>query len=379
MRLKSFSNIFIAVLLASVLFTAPLTAGAQTAEFYTVKKGDTLWHISGTFLEDPFRWPVVWRWNPYIPNPHLIYPGDVIKITPGGMELVERDGAEVTPPPVEPWPIEEEEEWEPPVVKWIPPEEVAPPPVIEVVEPPPAPKVAVNRTPFNSLRGAIIDEDIDINATIARGVTNNTLLSEGDDVFLSFDDPNSVNVGDRYTIFTLGDRIFHPITKEHMGRLTENVGSLVITDTRRTGGASKKKNATIGKIEKVSQEILPGMHLKEHEELVDTLELVETTTTIDGFVVISLDDRAIISETNALIIDRGKADGLVAGNILQVYRLREPIIDPLEKYSLLHLPHQNIGVVVVTEVRENTSICTVINSTVAILEGDRVRTMGPLK
>lgn len=384
MRLKSFSNIFIAVLFASILFVAPLTARAQTAEFYTVKKGDTLWHISGSFLEDPFKWPTVWNWNPYIPNPHLIYPGDVIKITPGGMELVERNGAEVTPPPVEPWPVEEveeqeEEEWEPPVVKWVPPKEVAPPPVIEFVKPPPAPKVAVNRTPFNSLRGAIIDEDIEINATIAKAVTNNTLLSVGNEVFLSFEDSNNVNVGDRYTIFTLEDRIFHPITDEHMGRLTRNVGSLVITDARRKGGASKEKNAIIGKIERVSQEILPGMHLKEHEELVETLELVETTTKVDGFVVLSLNKLNIMSTADALIIDRGKTDGLVAGNILQVYRLREPIIDPLEKYSLLHLPHQNIGVIVVTEVNEDTSICTVINSNVSILEGDRIRTMGPLK
>ena len=86
-----------------------------------------------------------------------------------------------------------------------------------------------------------------------------------------------------------------------------------------------------------------------------------------------------MSETNTLIIDKGEADGLLVGNILQIYRLRDSISDPLKKNSLLHLPHINIGVVVVTEVKENTSLCTVINTTSSILEGDRVRTMGPLK
>ena len=58
----------------------PLSELAASApDTYTVKRGDTLWAISGLFLKSAWRWPELWGMNMNdIKNPHLIYPGQAL-------------------------------------------------------------------------------------------------------------------------------------------------------------------------------------------------------------------------------------------------------------------------------------------------------------
>jgi hypothetical protein len=86
--MKNFSTVSARIAVAA-LFTGLVALPAQaakTCEFrpnapdeHKVVKGDTLWDISGTFLEHPWCWPQVWGMNKEeIKNPHWIYPGQIV-------------------------------------------------------------------------------------------------------------------------------------------------------------------------------------------------------------------------------------------------------------------------------------------------------------
>ena len=87
----------------------------ETGLYYTVKNGDTLWDLSERFSDSPYYWPDLWSENNQIANPHLIYPGQRIRLyRRSDIEQTEAPEPEVTEPePIvaaaepDPEPIEE--------------------------------------------------------------------------------------------------------------------------------------------------------------------------------------------------------------------------------------------------------------------------------
>ncbi|HDZ61866.1 MAG TPA: LysM peptidoglycan-binding domain-containing protein, partial [Nitrospirae bacterium] len=77
------------LLLITLLLLVGVSVNAQEVEpeYYTVVKGDTLWDISGDKYNDSFLWPKLWKFNPQVENPDLIYPGDRL-LMPSREELM---------------------------------------------------------------------------------------------------------------------------------------------------------------------------------------------------------------------------------------------------------------------------------------------------
>lgn len=80
MGAKFLKWLVVLVFLPAICFADVINIKPSAPQVYIVKKGDTLWDISTMYLDKPWLWPELWRNNVHITNPHLIYPGDELRL-----------------------------------------------------------------------------------------------------------------------------------------------------------------------------------------------------------------------------------------------------------------------------------------------------------
>jgi LysM repeat protein len=214
---------FFAILMLSLCFILSSLAQEkkETEDVYTIKQGDTLWDISSKFLKDPFLWPKLWQGNPYITNPHWIYPGQSIRLSPLE-DLKKEEPKKVV---VEEKPKEEK------------PKEVAGEAEVKKVEAPPIEKkveVVAEAKPtfFQDAQSAGFLSDINFRGigVILDSKEGKVLISQGDIVYLAFKSSKPIMNGDKYTVFRASDVVRHPVTDQKIGRKYNITGYVQIID-----------------------------------------------------------------------------------------------------------------------------------------------------
>jgi hypothetical protein len=235
--MKKFIGIFFIPMLILSFFFALSVLGQEKKEaenVHSIKQGETLWEISSKFLNDPFLWPKLWQMNPYIYNPHWIYPGQSILLSLPE-KLKEEKPQEVV---VEEKPKEVVVETE---VKReeIPPIEKEEPPQIEkkvevVPEAKPMETKPMEKKPevFPEVKSAGFVSDIDFRGIgiILDSKEGKYLMSQGDIAYLAFKTSKPIMIGDKFTVFRASEVVRHPVTGRKVGKKYSIIGNIQIID-----------------------------------------------------------------------------------------------------------------------------------------------------
>lgn len=316
---------------------------------------DTLWDISEYYLKDPFKWPNVWKLNPYIANPHLIYPGNTVKLTPGGIEILGPDDMKAEG--LEKVGLEPSEE-------------------VLVLEPAPGeePAAAAEAAPRGPVigdhamarSGFVSERELKASGAIIGPKETKILINEDDDVFVSFKDAEEVNEGGRYTIYTVGRKIEHPVTGRALGYEIDILGSLTVT---------KAVGVVEARVDTSFKEIPPGAKLRPYAEPVREVEITEAASEVAGVIVMALEGKQNLSSGDIAYLDKGSADGLMKGNVMRIFRPVPGAADPMGSGRNIALPPLELGTLVVLEAGEGTSSAVVVDGVKPINWGDKVSTL----
>ena len=329
-------------------------ASNETGKVHTVVKGDTLWDISETYLENPFLWPKLWQWNDYISNPHYIYPGDPIKLYPPKV-MVRRPVKEV----VEEEPLEMvEEEVTEEVVEETEEELAEEEAIVEEEE--------EEQYNFAELRssGFVNNEELKVAGKILDSEDKKVMLSTGDIIYVTLSESDGAQEGDLYTVFKVDKEIIHPVTKRSRGRKIIALGYAEISSTG--------KDLATARITKSFDAINRGDLIKPKEDIAENISITPSSVELNGYLISAKEDRSTFGERDIVYIDLGKKDGLEAGNTFIAYKEGRSVKDKASKRRYT-LPSTTIGRLLVLHVKEDTSVAIILKSVEELRIGEKIK------
>lgn len=345
----------------------------EEASQYSIKKGDTLWDISNTFLKDPFLWPFIWKANPSISNPDLIYPGNKLAIP--SLAPIER----ALQAPAEAAPKEQlaekkapgEEETAPAVEAPTRPEgiaagamkpkhvepapgEEAPAAESRLILPEEQPEPIIDK--YSMLKAGYVNGEDTGDKVLGAPDETKTIFGFNDTIYVKIKEQEKVNIGDEFLIYAPLNTVKHPETGKRFGRLIKVLGILRVTAKNSPDALTAKITLSFDSIEK------DNMVVPYQEPALIFSSSQKKAKDISGYILEVTDKRTITGQLDFVYLDKGNADGVEPGDSFFVYA------KPMNR----SFPNKMLGEVRVILVKENTSTAVVLKSTDTMTRGNMV-------
>ncbi|QEY17738.1 LysM peptidoglycan-binding domain-containing protein [Cellvibrio sp. KY-GH-1] len=318
---------------------------------YTVKKGDTLWDISATFLNSPWLWPEIWHVNPQIENPHLIFPGDLIKLIylDGQPRLtVERtlkmvpgaagagiNGATKLSPSIR---VQKTDE-------------------------------AITAIPLDKIdaflsRSRIVEAGVlEAAPYMLAGQQQHVIVGAGDQAYARGSFDSSIS---NYGIYRKGQVFKDPITRELLGVYAQGIGTVAVDNV-------DGEVASVDVI-RTYEEVRPGDQLLPSEDrAVESMFYPSAPDDDINAQIIAVEGGVTqVGKFNVVIINRGEREGLQIGNVLAIYKTGEVVRDRV-KGGRVALPDERAGLLIVFRTFEKLSFGLVLEADRALAVNDKVK------
>lgn len=311
---------------------------------YTVQKGDTLWDISNRFLNTPWLWPEIWHVNPEIENPHLIYPGDVIR-------LVYIDGEPRLT-------VDRTVKLAPGVTRLSPSIRVVS--RDDAITAIPLDRVAS----FLSRSRIVTDEELERAPYMLAGPERRVIVGEGDRAYARGEFEDHIN---NYGVYRREQVFVDPETREYLGTHALSIGSVSLLATEGDIGTVR--------VTRSSEELRPTDRLLPSEErAVDpTFYPSAPDSDIEGVILAVESGVRQVGKMDVVMVNRGEREGLLVGNVLAVYKLGETVRDRVTN-RMVKLPDERAGLVMVFRTYEKMSFALVLEADRPLAVDDRLRT-----
>lgn len=365
--MKKFSTAALLLALAAALNSFAAASDAATAgrrcaflpnapDQHTVVRGDTLWGISGKFLEHPWCWPQVWGMNrDEIRNPHWIYPGQIVYFdrAAGRLRLGSPVGSGAESP--------------------VQTTRLSPQVRTEGIGEQAVPAIPSNAIePFLSQPLVVGENDLANAPRIMATAEGRVILGKNDTAYVRGD----LKDGTSFQVFRPGIPLKDPVSNEVIGYEAAYLGTVKLERAAHT-----EDEAHVFRVVNVKQEMGVG----------DRLIPVPPTPIlnyvphppeqeVDARIVSVYGGVSQAGQNQIVTVNRGSKNGLDLGTVLQLYRLGRVMADRTDNSSFwsfgsfgkkqVKLPDMEYGSLFIFRVFDNISYGLVMQVTDSVQVGD---------
>lgn len=304
----------------------PAAFETENGYYYTVQKGDTLWDLSRRFSATPWVWPELWEENSAtIANPHLIYPGQKIRLTrlAGGR-----------------------------------------PAVASAAEP----SVAGIHYYFSLCNQYGFIRKIPVTPAGVIFKSQNAakkMLSDGDIIYIRPEGNAALNRGELMTIYRTFKPLIDPKTKELIGTQHLLCGVLEVLQ--------REPQYATARVVESYRPIEIGDQLMPYQQRSPRIAIQNSQPGIDAKLILSEEHLSMFAESHVAFIDRGRRHGITPGQLYSIYHADEHNFGTVASPQTVSIAVDN-GELLVLHAEDETSTVLITDSKKESYEGTRIRT-----